>query len=193
MTTRWVFKIFFRTHTFRWKKSSGHKNSSHGYFVRRNPNMVNMIFEKFQKKCWLVKNMSSYCCRKVLVRDLIIWVSQKAFCNHIRSSKFFLWNFKIWLTKNIFFIKVNIIEFFKFRISSKWYWQTFRNVFLHQFFEFSYVRTHPYKNSSIEQMLKISNFTKNDFLMRSRKWYEIVFFCKNSYLKVLPRHFLDHE
>jgi len=58
MTTRWVSKIFSRTHTFRWKNFSGHKNSSQGNFVERSPNMVNMVLEKFQKNYWFIKNMS---------------------------------------------------------------------------------------------------------------------------------------
>ena len=113
------------------RTSRGHKNSSQGYFVQRSPNMVNIAFDKFQKKYWLIKNMLSYCCRKVFVRDLMCLVTQNKICNHIMTSNFIFWKLKFLFWKKCFLTELHFIGFFKVKMWWKSHWQTFRNVFQH--------------------------------------------------------------
>ena len=59
------------------------------------------------------------------------------------------------------------MTFFKVDKCSKDHHKRLKHVYLHQMDEFLHLRTHPWNNSSICSILKMSKFLKNDFFVIS--------------------------
>ena len=95
---------------------------------------------------------------------------------------------KFWRTKNL-----EKLEFFKVHYSSRRSEQVMKNLYLHLFYGFLWIRTHPSKNSSHISFFEIHFFRKNGIFKTFKKGSIRGVLMKNSYLKVLPTYFSHHE